>query len=255
MKRKSGSRKSTKAEENGTGIVQENGGEDASQDKKNKRSRRSKSKNESEVSADDSEADSKLNEETDPLAADEDNSDEYEVETILDDKLVKGIRHFLIRWKGYTEESDTWEPEHTLDCSELITEYKNKKKKQSKKKNERSKKGDDQSQTWDENQDFEVERILDVYFHKDGKRDFLVSWKGYPAAQNSWEPEDNMDCKDLIAKFMAKVEEAKKYESKETKLRPNRKPVERLEFSMHETSRRLSKRYKGRERVHYYNAE
>lgn len=60
MKRKSGSRKSTKAEENGTGAVQENGGEDASQDKKNKRSRRSKSKNESEVSAEDSEADSKV---------------------------------------------------------------------------------------------------------------------------------------------------------------------------------------------------
>lgn len=91
-----------------------------------------------------------------------------------------------------------------------------------------------------------MDRILDVYFHKNGKRDFLISWKGYPASQNSWEPEDNMDCKDLIAKYMAKVEKAKQYDDKE--LRANRKRVNRLDLAMHVNARRLSKRRTGKER-------
>lgn len=132
------------------------------------------------------------------------------MEAVLDEKTVKGLRHYLIRWKGYTEESDTWEPESTLDCKELIKAYKAKKNKKSDKKPRTKPKAE--SGSWNDNDDFEVHRIIDVYFHKNGKRDFLVSWKGYPASENSWEPEDNMDCKDLIAKYMAKVEIAKQYE-------------------------------------------
>ncbi|XP_050301059.1 chromodomain-helicase-DNA-binding protein 2-like [Anthonomus grandis grandis] len=204
--------------------------------------------------------------ETDPLGDDQDDDAddaEYEVDEIVGEKTIKGVKHFLIRWKGYTEESDTWEPEDTLDCSDLIKAFQEKNKKSSKKdtpkgkikKEKRSEQKDSVEDSWDENDDFEVERIIDVYFHKDGSKDFLVSWKGYPASDNSWEPEANMDCKDLIAKYMAKCDEAKKFEGKESKLRVNRKPVERLAFSMHEKERRLSKRHTGRERVHYFDAE
>ncbi|ENN77098.1 hypothetical protein D910_10208 [Dendroctonus ponderosae] len=185
--------------------------------------------------------------ETDPLGDDSDDA-EYEVEAVLDEKIVKGLRHYLIRWKGYTEESDTWEPESTLECKELIKAYKAKKnKKNDKKQRTKSKTEIPAEKSWNENDDFEVDRIIDVYFHKNGKRDFLVSWKGYPASDNSWEPEDNMDCKDLIAKYMEK--------SKEGKLRVNPKPVKRLAFNMHENSRRLSKRQRGKDRVHYFDTE
>ncbi|XP_030765551.1 chromobox protein homolog 1-like [Sitophilus oryzae] len=254
MKRKSSSRKRTKEDENGTSSMDENGQDEQLLEKKRKRSksRRSKSRNDSEQSEEESENGAQDSNDADPLGEDGEDA-EYEVEAILDEKMIRGVRHFLIRWKGYTDESDTWEPEKTLDCADLIKEYTKRQKKEAKKK--KSKKSGDSSATWDENEDFEVGRILDVYFHKDGKRDFLVSWKGYPPAQNSWEPEENMDCKDLINKFMLKVEAAKQFEGKETKLRTSRKPVERLEFSMHEHSRRLSKRYRGKERVHYFDAE
>lgn len=47
-----------------------------------------------------------------------------QVEKILDSKKIKGKTHFLIRWKGYQSESDTWEPENTVACPELITKFK-----------------------------------------------------------------------------------------------------------------------------------
>lgn len=37
---------------------------------------------------------------------------------------------------------------------------------------------------------------------KNGKRQFLVSWKGYPESEATWEPEANLDCQDLIDAFL-----------------------------------------------------
>jgi hypothetical protein len=49
-----------------------------------------------------------------------------------------------------------------------------------------------------EHEYFEVEDILDSR-KRGNKWQFLVSWKGYPADQNSWEPEENiMNCQHLI---------------------------------------------------------
>ncbi|RZC42410.1 Chromo domain containing protein, partial [Asbolus verrucosus] len=180
-----------------------------------------------------------------------------EVEQVLDEKNIQGVRHYLIRWKGYEPESDTWEPESTLNCSELITEFKAKQKKKGKskfaKKKDRNNSANSDA-TWDENEDFEVERILDVYFKRNGQREFLVSWKGYPQSQNSWEPEENMDCKDLIKKFMDKVEKAKEAEQRE--LRVKRTHTDRLTLlSDGHLGRRLSKRNLGKQRVHYHDAE
>ncbi|XP_056642274.1 chromobox protein homolog 5-like isoform X1 [Diorhabda sublineata] len=182
----------------------------------------------------------------DDLQNDEDDS-QYEVEKIIEEKIIRGIRHYLIRWKGYEEESDTWEPEDTLNCPDIIADFKENKKKTKGKKDKHSKKvTKGESADWDENEDFEVERILEVHHRRDGKREFLVSWKGYSAKDNSWEPEENMNCKDLIDKFMAKVEVAKSFEEKD--LRLNRKRVQRLTYNTPETKRRLSKRMSGKER-------
>ncbi|XP_060535025.1 heterochromatin protein 1-like [Cylas formicarius] len=265
MKRKSSARKSGKLDDPSNGVaLEQNDDADEPQDKKSRKSGKGKkARNQADgtnSTTETKEEGSRDNAEADPLA-DSDNDAEYEVEAILSDKTLKGVHHYLIRWKGYTEESDTWEPEDTLDCADLIKEYKNKKndktslRKTEKKKKEKKGKAavELEEETWDENQDFEVDRILDVYFHKNGKREFLVSWKGYPTSDNTWEPEENMDCKDLIKKFMDKVERAKKVDNKE--LRVQRKQVQRLDFAMHQSARRLSKRHSGKERVQYHDAE
>lgn len=184
----------------------------------------------------------------------DDEGSQYEVEKIIGEKIIKGTRHYLIRWKGYEEESDTWEPEDTLNCPDIIAVFKENKKKTKGKKEKPSKKAiKDESADWDENEDFEVDKILEVHHRRDGKREFLVSWKGYSSKDNSWEPEENMNCKDLIEKFMAKVEVAKSFDDKD--LRLNRKRVQRLTYNTPETKRRLSKRMSGKERVQYHDAD
>ena len=38
----------------------------------------------------------------------------WEVEKILNDKLYRQRRYYLVRWEGYPPEGDTWEPEAAL---------------------------------------------------------------------------------------------------------------------------------------------
>lgn len=54
---------------------------------------------------------------------------EHEVEKILKVRHLKnGETEFLIRWKDYSPNSDSWEPESNLSCNELLTKFLDKKK-------------------------------------------------------------------------------------------------------------------------------
>lgn len=49
---------------------------------------------------------------------------EYEVEYILNHRLVNGLQEYLVKWEGYPHSENTWEPEGNLEnCRDLILDY------------------------------------------------------------------------------------------------------------------------------------
>ena len=50
--------------------------------------------------------------------------EEWKVEKILNKKKIKGVEKYLIQWKGFTAEGDTWERRENLkNAKELIEEF------------------------------------------------------------------------------------------------------------------------------------
>ncbi|NXM32854.1 MPP8 phase, partial [Oxyruncus cristatus] len=57
----------------------------------------------------------------------DEDEDVFEVEKILDMKTEGGKVLYKVRWKGYTSDDDTWEPEvHLEDCKEVLLEFRKK---------------------------------------------------------------------------------------------------------------------------------
>ena len=48
----------------------------------------------------------------------EEDGEEFEVDKILKSRMVNGQQQYLVRWKGYSAEHDTWEPAANLDAAQ-----------------------------------------------------------------------------------------------------------------------------------------
>lgn len=50
--------------------------------------------------------------------------DVYEPELIVAQRLAKGVTQFQVKWVGFSEKSNTWEPiEHLAGCEDMIVEF------------------------------------------------------------------------------------------------------------------------------------
>jgi hypothetical protein len=48
---------------------------------------------------------------------------EYEVETVLDCQYIRGKIKYLIKWEGYPQSENTWEPKGNLNCPQKLEEF------------------------------------------------------------------------------------------------------------------------------------
>ena len=54
--------------------------------------------------------------------------EDYTVEKIVDERTRDGRHEYFLKWKGYSDLENTWEPAENLDCHELLEEFTNSKK-------------------------------------------------------------------------------------------------------------------------------
>ena len=52
----------------------------------------------------------------------------YQIDKIVKDKMIDGVKHYLIKWSGYSNKENTWEPYTTITDKKLIQKYERKKK-------------------------------------------------------------------------------------------------------------------------------
>jgi len=140
-----------------------------------------------------------------------DGEEEYSVEKVTDKRTVKGKVEYLLKWKGYGDEDNTWEPSENLDCQDLIEEFEKKhaakkaKKDSDKRKSAaggsdaKKKKGDDdRPRGFDRGLD--PERIIGAT-DSSGELMFLIKWKGSDEADLVPSKEANVKCPQTVIKF------------------------------------------------------
>jgi len=146
---------------------------------------------------------------------------DWEVLMIKGMKIAQEKTWYQVKWEGWPKL--TWEPEENLmGCQEAIDNFLVEEKTRLRMEEERRKREEEEGH-------FEVQRILEVKFKKNGEREFMIRWKGHGAENDSWEPESNLDCKEKIQKFMDHHERVIMASEKQLRVAP--KKVERLAFN------------------------
>jgi len=142
--------------------------------------------------------------------------EEFSVEKVLDKRIGRnGKVEYLLKWRGFGDEDNTWEPKENLDCSDLIEGFEKSRKEKSGKakagekrksaaaavgeaKSKMKKDGNERPRGFDRNLD--PERIIGAT-DSSGELMFLIKWKGSDEADLVPAREANQKCPQTVIKF------------------------------------------------------
>uniref|UniRef100_A0A8C6QQY0 Chromo domain-containing protein n=1 Tax=Nannospalax galili TaxID=1026970 RepID=A0A8C6QQY0_NANGA len=109
--------------------------------------------------------------------------EEFMVEKVLDRRVVNGKVEYFLKWKGFTDTDNTWEPEENLDCPELIEAFLN---------SQKAGKGKDGFA-----RGLDPERIIGAT-DSSGELMFLMKWKDSDEADLVLAKEANVKCPPIV---------------------------------------------------------
>ncbi|XP_073684222.1 chromobox protein homolog 1b [Garra rufa] len=140
----------------------------------------------------------------------EEEEEEYVVEKVLDRRVVKGKVEYLLKWKGFSDEDNTWEPEENLDCPDLIAEFLQSQKTAESGGKRRAESGGDGKETKKRKDEpeklrgfargLDPERIIGAT-DSSGELMFLMKWKNSDEADLVPAKEANVKCPQVVISF------------------------------------------------------
>jgi len=134
--------------------------------------------------------------------------EEFSVEKVLDKRIGKnGKIEYLLKWRGFGDDDNTWEPKENLDCPELVEAFELARTKGSKKPEKRKGGGGEpKAKRKDGERPRGFERCLDPEriigaTDSSGELMFLIKWKGSDEADLVPAREANVKCPQTVIKF------------------------------------------------------
>ena len=64
----------------------------------------------------------------------DDSDPDFNIEEILDVRVKRGQKEYLLKWEGYDSSQNTWEPARNVDAPELVAAFEEKLKQKVRKK-------------------------------------------------------------------------------------------------------------------------
>ena len=111
---------------------------------------------------------------------------EYFVDKIVRTRKRNGKLEHLIKWKGFSDADNTWEPVENVPCEE----------------------GEE------EEEEYTVEKIIRHRTTQSGQLEYFLKWKGFTEADNTWEPAENLNCPNIVNQY--ETERKKKTDTLDT---------------------------------------